>query len=71
MMNELKENRGRENPTKNGRSQRTRDCENSTGSSVIEKLLTLYSNTQSAFCTDCTISHDEITKMIELYNQSK
>ena len=45
---------------KNGRSQCTRDCENSTGSGGNGKILTLYSQMHSALFTDCGMSQSEI-----------
>ena len=46
---------------KNVRSQGTRDGENSTGNSGSEKSLTLSSHIQFALCTDCGLSHSDIT----------
>ena len=53
-----------------GNSQRTRDGENSTENSGSVKSLTMSSQIQSALSTDFGMSQDEITKSIELYNQS-
>ena len=52
LMNGLDKNRVIEKTTKKGRCQRTRDYENSTGSSGSVKYLTLSSHIQSALCTD-------------------
>ena len=69
MMNGLKKNRVREKPKKKGRSQHTKDVENSTGNGESGKSLTLSSNIQSALCTECGMSQSNIKK-IGLYNQS-
>ena len=52
------------------RSQCTRDCEKSTRSSWSGRCLTIYSNIQSALCTDCIMPHTETTEIIGTYNQS-
>ena len=53
------------------RSQRTIDGENSNVKSGSGKSLTMSSQINSALCTDFGISHDDITKIIGIYNQSK
>ena len=55
---------------KKGRSQSTRDCEKSTGSSESGKLSTLFSQMKSSLCTDYGIWQAEITRIIGIYNQS-
>ena len=52
------------------RSQCTRDCEKSTRSSWSGRCLTIYSNIQSALCTDGIMPHTETTEIIGTYNQS-
>ena len=53
MTNGLNKNRGIDKPTKKGKTQRTRDCENSNGSSRSGKWLTLFSQIQYTLCTEC------------------
>ena len=64
------ENQRKRESQKIGRSQRTRDGENSTRNSGSGKILTLSSKMQSEFCTDCGMSQDDTTQIIGLYNQS-
>ena len=68
MMNGLNKIIVRYNTKKNGRYQRTRSGENSTGNSGSGKSLTLSSHMQSALCTDCGMSQADITEMIGIYN---
>ena len=56
------ENQRKRESQKIGRSQRTRDGENSTGNIGNGKSLTLYSQIQSELCTDFGMPHYYITK---------
>ena len=66
----LEERQGKRESYKKGRSQRTRDCENSNGRSGSVKCLTMYSQMQYILYTYCIMSKADITKIIVLYNQS-
>ena len=55
---------------KKGRSQSTRDVENSSGNSRSGKVLTLSSHIYYASCTECVMSKYNITQMIGICNQS-
>ena len=59
-----------ERSLQNSRSQITRDGENSTRNRGSGEIPTLSSYMQSALCSDCGMSHSDITKIIGLYNQS-
>ena len=68
-MNGIKKNRGRDKPTKKGRSQRTRDGEKSSVNSGGSQSVTLSSQIKSALFTNCGMYQSDTTKMIGLYNQ--